>query len=286
MATNNSGAYTTANSNDGFYHKCIRLFSKYLNIIKSKILLYIICILAGIVPLVMYNYSVSDMYKASFTVAYDELFRKIYGDRLAKLNTLIQRKQYAEAAVVMKIPVNTVKSLNSIEGKNILGEDLSKDLNTDHLPFVVNIIVDDSSKTKAIQDGIVNFLATGNEFMSERKKIKELENEEELEFVEQQLRISDSLLKKGYRSGEGSSAGNTNKKEGSGFEYNYELYKRKQELLRKKRMPVYITVIDDAIVSTQAKKSFTVIGAAGFIIGNILFAMMALFVLPVLRYKD
>lgn len=286
MATNNSGAYTTANSNDGFYYKCIRLFSKYLNIIKSKILLYIICILVGIVPLVIYNYSVSDMYKASFTVAYDELFRKIYGDRLAKLNTLIQRKQYAEAAVVMKIPVTTAKSLNSIEGKNILGEDLSKDLNTDHLPFVVNIVVDDSSKTKSIQDGIVNFLATGNEFMSERKKLKDLENEEELEFVEQQLRISDSLLKKGYSTSGSSSVNNADKKEGTGFEYNYELYKRKQELLRKKRMPYYVTVIDDAIVSTQAKKSLTLIGGAGFIIGNILFAIMALFVLPVLRYKD
>ena len=47
----------------------------------------------GIVPLFVKNMKDGNAYRASFTVMFEELTRKIYGDRLSKLNALVQRDE-------------------------------------------------------------------------------------------------------------------------------------------------------------------------------------------------
>lgn len=267
------------------YYKLIRLLHLFIVSIKKNIWLFIICMLVGIVPLILKNRGDAQHYKASFTVSYDELFRKIYGDRLGKINSLIGRQQYEKVAVALQVPLATASTLVKVEGKNILGEDLSKDLNTDRIPFIVNIIVKDSSAVTSLQNGLVGFLETGNEFLADRKAVKVLETKEELEYVESQMHTMDSLNRRGVFS-TGSTAKTDDKAANSLFEFSYELYKRKQELLRKQRMPSSLMVVDDAIVSTAAQRSILIVIAMGAVIGLFLFVALVWFVIPAFRFKE
>lgn len=257
--------------------------------------LFIICLILGITPLLLKNYSDSDLYKANFTVAYDELFRKIYGDRLAKLNTLVQHEQTQTLKNILATDEKTVQSLKNVSGKNILGDDLSKDLNTDHIPFVVEIVTDDSSKIIPLQNAIVHFLETGDDFMTKRMEVKMLENKEELDYINKQLSTIDTVYKKSgsaeplpvaQAKPSDNSTTSEQQADNSLIEFSYTLYKRKQELMRKQRMPQNLLIIDDAIVSVQKKRSTLIMIAAGGVIGFIFYALIAGIILPAIRFKE
>jgi hypothetical protein len=294
MSVQNQQTNQTNNMNNhGLYTAIIRLLSNAIMTIKNKMGLYVICLLLGIAPFVGYYFSKSNTYEATFTLAYDELVRKIYGDRLEKLNTIVQSGEYNKVSAMLGVDKKAAQSLNKVEGYNILGEDLSKDMNTDRLPFVVSITINDTTNTLALQTGIVSFLETGNNFMAERSKIKKLETKEEISFIDQQLQVLEGLYSKSpnmqFNTTDISQQPKANDKPktgtGSIYEYSYELYKRKQELMRKERMPGSIMVIDDAIVSTKACKPLWLLLAVGFVGGNFIFLVLAGLLIPAFRYK-
>lgn len=279
---------------ENIYYKFIRFLHNILLNIRQHIGLFLICMIIGIAPLLLKNYSDSDLYKANFTVAYDELFRKIYGDRLAKLNTLVQHQQTQTLKNILATDEKTAQALKSVTGKNILGDDLSKDLNTDHIPFVVEIVTDDSSKIIPLQNAIVHFLETGDDFMTKRMEVKMLENKEELDYINKQLNTIDTVYRKSgsaeplpvpqSKPSDNSTA--SEQADNSLIEFSYTLYKRKQELMRKQRMPQNLLIIDDAIVSVQKKRSTLLMIAAGSVIGFIFYALIAGIILPAIRFKE
>jgi hypothetical protein len=268
------------------YTAIIKLLHGLFVNIKSHIVLFIFCIALCSFPLVYSSIMGSKSYKASFTIAYDELFRKIYGDRLGKLNSLIQRGEYRKVAATIRTNIENVKSLQSIEGKNILGDNLSKDLNTDNVPFIVTITVKDSAVIMPLQDAIVGFLETGNDFVQQRKKVRLKENREELDYIEEQMNLMDSLNRHGVTKVFEVDQSDKDKSAGSLFEFSYKLYKRRAELLRKERMPSSLFVVDDAIVSVKAGMPIIVALFIGIVFGFILYVIIALFIIPAIRYKE
>ncbi|MBN9483276.1 MAG: hypothetical protein BGO70_00350 [Bacteroidetes bacterium 43-93] len=281
-------------ASENIYYKFIRFLHNILLNIRQHIGLFLICMIIGITPLLLKNYSDSDLYRANFTVAYDELFRKIYGDRLAKLNTLVQHQQTQTLKNILATDEKTAQALKSVTGKNILGDDLSKDLNTDHIPFVVEIVTDDSSKIIPLQNAIVHFLETGDDFMTKRMEVKMLENKEELDYINKQLNTIDTVYRKSgsaeplpvpqSKPSDNSTA--SEQADNSLIEFSYTLYKRKQELMRKQRMPQNLLIIDDAIVSVQKKRSTLLMIVAGSVIGFIFYALIAGIILPAIRFKE
>lgn len=278
-----------ASGANNFYHTLIKMLHGLIVSLRKNILLFIICMAVGIVPLVIKNFKDGNGYKASFTLMFEELSRKIYGDRLSKLNTLVQHDEMAKVATLLDIDKKMAQSIKNIEAKNILGEDLDKDLNTDRIPFIVEFVTTDSSLVLPIQKSIVKFLETGNEYMADRTMVKNLERTEELEFINNQLRVMDSLNRKGnFQTGSVStttSNKNTDLSNGT-YDLSYELYKRKQELLRKERMPGSLMVLDDAIVSEEAKHSLFFVFVVGTAIGLFIYTALVAFLIPAFRYKD
>lgn len=272
--------------NHGFYYQVIKGVHDLLQHIKRHLILFIICMVLGIVPFA-YKYAIrTNGFKASFTVVYDELSRKIYGDRLQKINNLIQKKAYGTVAHFLNIDKSVAESLVKVEGKNILGDDLSKDMNTDHIPFIVNFVTKDSSAIPKLQDGIVNFLEQGNVFLADKQKMKIAEIAKEVAFIDAQLAMMDSLKRL-------KNLGDLIQKEHkdansplSIFEFSYELYKKKQDLLKKQSMPANINVIDDAIVSEETNGSLYVVVLLGCISGIILYALIAGILIPAYKFKE
>jgi hypothetical protein len=269
------------------YTQIIRYSHDFIFSIRKYKLAFLLSVLIGFSPFILKYINSVNTYESSFTVSYDELTRKIYGDRLAKINSLVQQNDNARTSTLLGISTKDASSIISVEGKNILGEELSKDMNTDRIPFVVKITVKDSSKIDAIQKGIVEFLETGTAYMVNKKKIKVKEIDDEIAYIDGQMAVMDSIKRKylneqvttSTRDGNNNSNGNI-------FQFSYDLYKKKQDLLRKKEMPGTLQVVDDAIVSKSTNKSLLLSLIMGTALSFIVYSIIVFYIIPVFNYKE
>lgn len=266
------------------YWGFINILRTLLISLKRNIGLLIGCVVVVAALLLLNQMRNEGKYKASFTVTYDDLVRKIYGDRLYKLNLLVDRGQYGRVSKLLGLTEQEAKALLQIRGKNILGENLTEDLNTDKIPFIVEILVTDTAAIPGIQAGIVGFLETGNAYLATTKKMKVQEIEDELKFIDQQLGMMDSLKKK-YNATQ--LAGDNTDKNSSSlstiYNFSYDLYKRKQELQRKKAMPDTIQVLDDAIAVKKSSLTLVSLIIVSLIGGFCLFLFILIFIKPVFK---
>lgn len=261
------------------YDGVINWLRQLVSAVRANLVLFAICIFAAIALVFLYNRGKTEKYTASFTVSYDDLVRKIYGDRLYKINRLIKQREYDKIAGYLSIDQKTAASLVEIKGKNILGENLTEDMNTDRIPFIINFTVKDTSTVHKIQTGIVNFLEEGNTYSARNKELKAKEIEDEIAFVDRQLDMMDSLKRK-YNAGIASSDEKSNSLT-TIYNFSYELYKIRKDLLKKRTMPGNIHVIDDAIAAEATGWPTIVVLLLGIIGGILLFIFMILFVKPV-----
>lgn len=280
------------NRQTSLYSKGIRYAGTYYQDLKSNIVLFLAIAVIITGTLVFINSRKGNTYSASFTVVYEELVKKVYGDRLLKLNTLLKTNK-PKAQEYLAIDEAAANSLLEISPTNILGDELSDDVNTDKIPFVINVVMDDTAYVDEIQKGIIHYLETSNEYLEEKRRLKRQEIDDELAFIEEQLALMDTLKRK-YRQTEvsmtitsnESTQGNTSAKgSGSVYEVSYQLYKKKQELLKKKKLPMNLYVIDDAIVPVKNNKPYVLVILAGLIISVIVYTVVAYLLLPVVRYR-
>lgn len=276
-------------SSTNIYDKVIAgLGTIYRDTIRHRMLLIVITVvITG--ALVFINSRKGNTYSSSFTVVYDELVRKIYGDRLVKLDMLLKNNT-EKAQELMDISDSAVSALKEIRPTNILGEDLTKDMNTDKIPFVVHMQLDDTLHLNEIQEGIIHYLETGNEYLIVKRRLRKQEIEDELNFINQQLALMDTLKTVQYtNSGSMMDSEKDSKKssasESSVYLVAYDLYKKKQELMKKKEMPQNLYVIDDALVPVKNSKPYLLVIIFGLAISFVVYLLIAYLVLPVMRYK-
>ena len=266
------------------YDRLIAVLHSFYVGIRKNTLLFIACMLLIPGLFIFMNMKKSNTYKASFTVMYEELVRKVYGDRLVKLNLLLEDNP-TKARNMLGLSQKQMNSLKRIEATNILGENLAKDLNVDRIPFIVNIYLNDTNNVKEIQQGILNYLENANSYLIGKRKLKMKEIEDEIAFIDRELKMMDSLKQKFHVGTIPTSSSTTNTSEGSLYSLSYELYKKKQELLKKKEMPLNLYVIDDAIVPTKSNRSYILMAAAGVFAGLLVYLFIAYIMLPVIHYK-
>lgn len=273
--------------NRSIYTKVIALLSQAIIDFKKNFAIFLLAIIIPIATLSFLSLRKSNTYTASFTVVYEDLVRKIYGDRLEKLNTLLQSNN-ERAAELLNLDIKIVETIEEVKGTNILGEDLSKDMNIDRIPFIINITVTDTSKITEIQNGILSFLENSNSYLMEKRNLKISEIKDEIAFISTQLEMMDTLKRKYYLSGKDASL-STEKATGTQadvYGLSYDLFKKRQDLMKKLEMPMNLYIIDDALVSKSAGRSFKAIGIIGVLIGLILYTSIVYVLLPAIRYKQ
>lgn len=282
-------AQELSNNKPNIYDKLIAFLRDYYVHLRKNRVLFILIFLVLTGAAVFLNAKKSNTYSASFTVVYEELVRKVYGDRLDKLNLLLKNDK-SKAQQLLGISDEAAASLKEISATNILGENLSTDMNTDKIPFIINMYIKDAKYVQDIQNGIINYLETSNAYLIEKRRLKRKEIEEELAYIEQELSFLDTLKKKQTSkinmSVGASSDKSASSSEGSGviYQVSYELYKKRQELIKKKEMPMNLYVIDDAIVPVKNNKPYLLVVIASFIATIFIYTIIAYFVLPVLYY--
>lgn len=272
-------------TNRTLYKKVISTLYFFYADVKKNLVVFLSSIILVTGLFLILNLRKSNTYSASFTVLYEELVRKVYGDRLDKIDILLKSNK-SKAQSLLNIDPKAMATLKEISSTNIIGEKLSKDINTDRIPFVVNIYLTDTTYTSEIQDGIINYLENGNDYLIDKRKLKIKEIDEELAFIDLQLAMMDTLKRRYYTEGSIKTDPTTGASEGSVYQISYELYKKRQELMKKKEMPMNLYVIDDALIPVRNNKPYILIVFAGIFCGFILYLGMAYLVLPVLRYKE
>lgn len=286
---NQSFGETGNNKNvvESVYHKVIYISREILLNLRKNMGLFLVCLLLPCIFFIAKNASKSAVYSGSFTVMHDDLTRKIYGDRIAKINMLLKNRQYSQVSSLLGLKMEQTKKIRDIQGKNILGQDLTEDMNTDKIPFTITIIASDSIGLSDVQDHLIEFLETGTQFLATRQVVKVKEIEEELQFINRQLELIDSLETKLNLT---TSLGNELKQDGKGtnsiFESSYELYKKKQELERRRSFPGSLHVVDDIIVPVKAEGHWFVDLIKSILIGVVLYSIIVLFIIPVFRLRD
>lgn len=272
--------------NKNLYYKLIALLSVFITDLRKNIAIFLVAILLPVAILFVLKFRKSNTYNASFTVVYEDLVRKIYGDRLEKLNTLLQNNK-PKAAQFLGLDKKAIDCIDEIKGTNILGEDLSKDMNIDKIPFIVNITVRDTNYILDIQKGILNFLENSNNYLIEKRNLKIKEIADEITFINKQLGMMDTLKRK-YNNGQVAgtlSPDKTNNTQADVYGLSYDLFKKRQELTKKLEMPMNLYVIDDAIVPVSAGRSVKFILMASLLFGFVLYLGTVYLLLPAIRYK-
>lgn len=277
------------NSSDSFvlyvYEGLISLLRTLWWTVRSHFLFFMACLILGGGFMFLREFQKRNLYEASFTVIYDELVRKIYGDRLAKLNELIQVKEYQKAGQLMDLDPVKLEGLVEVRGENILGESLTQDLNTDKIPFVVKLVVRDTGIVNAVQEGVMHFLEGGNPYLVSRTQMKLDGIRTELDFIDRQLALMDSQSRSGATMilATPASSKASSPVAGNLYAYSYELYQRKQELRKKLEMPSGLHVIDDAIVPVRLGGNWMIHTLMGMAVGIALFFFVQWFIFPVFR---
>lgn len=281
----------TPNNNIGtvssVYDKLIKILHRFYIDARKNMVIFLMSLIVMTSIVLFLNYRKSKVYRASFTVVYEELVRKVYGDRLEKLNAILQSNPF-KAAAYMGLDSAKVESLVEVGATNILGEPLSKDMNTDKIPFVVHIYAKDTTYIPEYQKAIVYFLENGSSFLADKKKIKIQETDKELNFLDEQLNMLDTLKRQYSVASLQSSVKDEQGKVSTGniYEISYELYKKRQELIKKNEMPMNLYVIDDAIGSRKGGISNTLAIEIGIVLGCMVYLFIAYILLPVVRYKE
>lgn len=269
-------------SDKSLYHIIIELLHRFLYDLKHSFWLLLACIVLVVGMLFLYNKKQSSIYKSSFTVAYDDLIRKVYGDRLDKLNSLVERGQHDKVSTLLNVDRKTSATIKGIEGVNIIGEDLVDDMNTDTIPFVVHLYMVDTFGLNSVQNGIVSYLETGNSYLEDLKTYRKKQIAEEIAFVDRQLSLLDSakasLLQKNARQLDAESLESI-------YNLSYDLYKKKQHLLQRQAIPSTLHVIDEAIIPLPKGRSYLLLAILGIVVGGVVYFIIRYLLIPAIRYK-
>lgn len=277
-----------------FYNGLISTLRFCIAHVRTHLLLFILCIFIATAAIyIKLNGIAQGHYKISFTVSYEELARKVYGDRLEKINTLISNHDYNKVVTYLHVDRTIAKNLLSVTGKNILGEDLTEDMNLEKIPFVITMTLKDTNNVTQLQNGIVNYLETGTPYLVNKKAIKMEEVDNEIAFIDKQLAMMDSLKRMynntSFTGNDAPVAAGDDKalvSASSVYAFSYNLYKKRQELLRKKAMPNNLQIIDDAIVPEDAKVPLPLVLLVGLISGTVVYAFITGILIPIFRKES
>ncbi|HXS38459.1 MAG TPA: hypothetical protein VN721_17280 [Flavipsychrobacter sp.] len=233
-------------------YNVLKIIYTFLRDVKRNILLFIFCVVLVSCVSLYYRYAQPDTYTASFTISYREMVRLVYGNQLYKLNELVQRKDYKRVGQFLGMSEADASDLISLNAKNVLGVNLEKDLDNDRGPFVVTMVVKKASSIYMLQYGILHFLET-NPLTVERRKVRMKEIDDELAFIDRQLAMMDSLKIAFNKHLPTEINEKSDNSISSVYKFSYDLYKKREVLIKEKLIPDNLQVAD-SVISPQNRK--------------------------------
>lgn len=211
-------------------------------------------------------YQQSKSYEMTSTFVYGDLHPKIFGDMIAKVNSLINNQETEQVAKLLKLESSQVKNISSIKVSDSRGKSLESNYTMHKEPMIITVRMQRPIPGDSLQLAINHYL-NSNPFSAKRLQMKKRLLREELEYINAKQVTIDSVLKRLYENPANSTQeSGTITIENSEGKNAYELLRFSQELVQRK------TDIENSLVQVEnvfAIDNFIVLPSARFGLGGI-----------------
>lgn len=212
-------------------------------------------------------YQQSKSYEMTSTFVYGDLHPKIFGDMIAKVNSLINNQESEQVADLLQLKSSQVKNISSIKVSDSRGKSLESNFTMHKEPMIITVKMQRPIPGDSLQLAINHYL-NSNPFSAKRLTMKKRLLQEELDFINAKQITIDSVLQRLYEnpvsSSRESGAVTIENSEGKNA---YELLRFSQELVQRK------IDIENSLVQVEnvfAIDNFIVLPSARFSLGGIL----------------
>jgi hypothetical protein len=160
-------------------------------VIKKSWALLLTGVLAGGLLGFLYHKSGSGNYKVTTVVSYSEFNKRVFGELLADLQTLVMTDSKSTLAADLKIPYDQADNISKIDGQSFLNESLLKDTSNAPL-FKIVVSLKKPANVDSLQEALVNYL-NDLPYVKQLKAAKTKTYEDRLAFLNAQLGKLDTL---------------------------------------------------------------------------------------------
>lgn len=225
----------------------------------------LIAIISGLQIFSLYQKAQS--FEMTSTFVYGDLHPKIFGDMIAKVNTLINNQEEAQVAKLLDLKPTQVAKISSIKVADSRGKSLESNFTMHKEPMIITVKMRQPLPGDSLQAAINHYL-NSNPFSAKRLQMKKRLLEEELVFINTKQATIDSVLKRLYENpGAAAAEAGAVTIENSEGKNAYELLRFSRELVQRK------TDIENSLVQAEnvfAIDNFIVLPSARFGLGGMI----------------
>lgn len=233
-------------------------------------------------------YGEAQEYEMTSTFVYGDLHPKVFGDMIAKVNTLIANQETEQVSQLLALKSSQVDKIKSIRVADNRGKSLVDNYTMNKEPMIITVKMRAPIPGDSLQTAINTYL-NSNPFSAKRLDMKKRLLSEELTFINNKQATIDSVLKRLYEVPQAQVAKpdlgaiNIENSEGKNaydlLRFSRELVQRKSDIENSLVQVENVFAIDNFIVLPSARFSLGAIikkGIIGGIMGFLLAAVLLL----------
>lgn len=214
-------------------------------------------------------YGESQEFEMTSTFVYGDLHPKVFGDMIAKANTLIANRETEQVSQLLALKPSQVGRISSIKVADSRGKSLVDNYTMNKEPMIITVKMSAPIPGDSLQTAINTYL-NSNPFSAKRLDMKKRLLTEELSFINNKQATIDSVLKRLYEVPPTQAANpdlgaiNIENSEGKNA---YDLLRFSRELVQRK------ADIENSLVQVEnvfAIDNFIVLPSARFSLGSII----------------
>lgn len=214
-------------------------------------------------------YGEAQEFEMTSTFVYGDLHPKVFGDMIAKANTLIANRETEQVSQLLALKPSQVEKISSIKVADSRGKSLVDNYTMNKEPMIITVKMSAPISGDSLQTAINTYL-NSNPFSAKRLGMKKRLLTEELSFINNKQATIDSVLKRLYEVPQAQTVNpdlgaiNIENSEGKNA---YDLLRFSRELIQRK------ADIENSLVQVEnvfAIDNFIVLPSAQFSLGSII----------------
>ena len=261
----------------GLFDIFFRALAYLQHVIARQFVLLIVFLILGLGLGYLYYSTKPLFYKASMVLEFNELTKKVYGEMIDQLETLVSTNSVSTLAQTLQMSEEEVSKISFIDSKNMNDEALLRDTSSRvRQPFKIIVELRDNQFSQKLETSLVNYF-NSTPYLKRLKEEERKINIEKMAFINGELQKLDSLKLEYIRflstSKISATVYNNAFNPAEIFAQSTSLQNQKEITLRKLNIEHNSVSIIDGFKVTKSPqsvgitKSLTLFGAAGLLIG-------------------
>ncbi|HXS37527.1 MAG TPA: hypothetical protein VN721_12565 [Flavipsychrobacter sp.] len=171
-----------------------RIFHYIAASIKKYFVLAIIIFVAINGTGFFYWYSRQPVYESQMVCMFNSLGKKTHGEVIQQLDNLAKTHSYDALSKNLGLSLDQAKSIVSIDGRNMAGYPLYKDISSDRSPIYITVKSTDKAVFEPLQTALIAYLNNYSPFRKTNNEIEMKVINEKIEFMDKDIASIDSVI--------------------------------------------------------------------------------------------